>query len=196
MMRNRSEVKPSKVRRGVSLVELTITMTIGGLVLATGIGMLHLMLRTDKTLAESLWRGQTVSQLSEAFRGDVHAAHKLEFQPPANEAAANEPMLPTLTLELADDHQVKYAVENNVVHRTETQADKTLQTNRFRFSPGTEIVIDVENANRPALVVRASNQKVLSPSSRPASVPMKELKIDAVLARDHRFENKPEVGAK
>jgi hypothetical protein len=177
------------------LVELTITMTIGGLVLATGIGMLHLMLRTDKTLAESLWRGQTVSQLSEAFRGDVHAARKLTFQPPANEAAANEPVLPTLTLDLSDNHQVKYAVENNTVHRTETQADNTLQTNRFRFSPGTEIVIDVESANRPALVVRASNEKVLSPSSQPVSVPKRELRIDAVLARDHRFENKPDKGA-
>jgi hypothetical protein len=53
----------------------------------------------------------------------------------------------------------------------------------------------MESANRPALVVRASNQKVLSSSSQPVSVPMKELRIDAVLARDHRFENQPDKGA-
>lgn len=180
------------VRRGVFLVELIIAITIGGLVLAMGIGMLHLLLRTDKTLADSLWRSQTVSQLSRTFRGDAHAARDVEVEQPEDLPNANEPAPPVVRIDLAPDHHARYSIENHAVLRTETKADKTLQTERFRFQPGTKISIETDDSRRLSLVIRSANPELMKPTHAQKAVPLRELRITAVRGRNHRFEAAPE----
>ncbi len=188
-MRRRTFTQPASVfpaRRGVFLIEMMITIAVGSVVLGLGMGMLHLMLQTDKTLADSLWRGQTVSQLSQVFRGDVHAAREVKTE--ADQETA-------LTLALGKNHRVRYSLEKSLILRTETQADKTLRTERFRFPEGTKISFNVDNPARVALVIATPNPHTMKTNRSQNSVPLRELKIEAVPGRDHRFENSQNKGA-
>ncbi|MCA9067998.1 MAG: prepilin-type N-terminal cleavage/methylation domain-containing protein, partial [Planctomycetaceae bacterium] len=171
------------VRRGVSLIELIITIGVSGVILTMGLGTLHLLLRTDDNLHLSLKHRQTVAQLSDAFRRDTHSAREVKqiSQPDAKGVKG-------LELQLAADHQVQYTAQNHILIRTETQNQETLQTARFRFSPGTEILFESDSANSIAIVLRNYRTNPDSPRTTDPRTPERELTIQAVPGRDHRFE--------
>lgn len=171
------------VRRGVSLIELMIAIGLGGVILTLGIGLLHLLLRTDDNLHSSLKRRQTVSQLSDAFRRDVHAARDVKrvWQQDTDEFKG-------LSLQLATDHEVKYTADDHILIRTETRNQETLQTARFRFSPGSEILFESPTPKDLAIVIRNPNTSPNSPRVIDPRAPRRELRIQAVVGRDHRFE--------
>jgi hypothetical protein len=169
-------------RRGVSLVELCIVMGFASVVLGTGIGTLHLLLRTDKTLTDSVWRSQTVAKVSRTFRGDVHAARNITTEQPANNAG---PLV--VVLELAEGHLVRYSIDGPQLFRKETQADKTLHNERFRFSPGTVISIQTDQPKTAALIIQSINPTTKELHQTPTNLPLRELKIEAVKGRDHRW---------
>ena len=168
-------------RLGVSLAELLVAMTIGSVVMAIGLGMLHLMLKTDRTLADSLQRRQTVSQLSRAFRRDVHAANKAELLKGQNE---QDP--PGLSLQAEPNRRVRYSAEENTVLRVETEGEKTIQTARYRFAKGTLVSFQIEESGRVGLTIRSPNPSTNSQQTAP-DAPLRELTIEATKGRDHRF---------
>lgn len=174
---------PFSTRRGVSLIELVITLGVAGVMLTMGIGTLHLLLRTDENLTHSLKRRQTVSQLSDAFRHDVHAAHQMVWVEPQNDEETGR-----LTLKFAADHEVQYTTDDYALVRTETRNQETLQSARFRFLRETEITIDPKKPNSPTLVIRTPNTTTHSSQSRDSLAPKRELRIQAALGRNHRFE--------
>lgn len=183
-MKQNLTLSPSPTdRRGVSLIELVITMSVAGVILLMGIGTLRLMLTTENNLHHSLKRRQTVAQLSDAFRRDVHAARDVIWNEPENDEDSG-----SLIVELAADHQVKYTTDKHTLLRTETQNQQTLQTARFRFSAGTEIAFDPRDENGIAVVIRNHNTTPNSPRTTDSRAPQRELRIQAVAGRDHRFE--------
>lgn len=182
MKRKRFPSNRIACRLGVSLVELLIAMTIGSAVMAMGLGLLHLMLQTEHTLAKSLQRRQTVSQLSQAFRQDVHAARSVESIPrdDGQEAAG-------LRLKLSADRQVRYTAKDHVIRRVETEGEKTRQRAEFRFSAGSVISFQTETPPRVALVIESPNKTVTRNRQSGSDVPTRKLTIQATLGRDHRF---------
>ena len=188
MRRNQSPSLPSpKARRGSSLVELLITISLGGVVMGLGLGTLHLLLRTDKTLAESLWRSQTVSNLSQTFRRDVHAARAVKIEQPENAPNANEPAPPELVIEQSDGRLVRYSVQDDSLLRTETEGKETRHTERFRFLPGTEVSFETGMASKVSLVIRSINPLPVKANQPHHTIPMRELRIEASVGRDERF---------
>lgn len=177
-------------RQGASLVELVVTMGFASIVLGTGIGTLLLLLRTDKTLTDSLWRSQTVANLSETFRSDVHAARSIKAEQPAN-----DPAPPVFVLELAEGHSVRYWNDKHTLFRKETQADKILQEERFRFSPGTVISFKIDGQKSAALIIQSQNPSTKERLQTPTNVPLRELKIEAVAGRDHRWSGEAQQTA-
>ena len=135
MIRTRPQSSPAN-RNGSSLVEVVIAMTIASVVLSLGMGMLHLLMRSETAMSDSLQRSQTVSQLSRQFRNDIHAARSANIETPPKDKPQAKPVL---KLQLAPNHQVRYAALDHAILRTESQGDKTLQTVRFRFSKGSVI---------------------------------------------------------
>lgn len=191
----RGIVSKFPLRRGVSLVELLVTMSFASIVLGMGIGTLHLLLRTDKALTDALWRSQTVSQVSKTFRSDIHAARNITSEQPAEEQAANEPASPVVSLQLAEGHFVRYSIDKNTLFRKELKADKTLREERFRFSPGTVISIETDHPKTAALVIQSINPSTKERHQTPTNVPKRELKIEAVKGRDHRWTPAPQQDA-
>jgi hypothetical protein len=171
-------------RRGISLVELVVTMGFASIVLGTGIGTLHLLLRTDKTLTDSVWRSQSVSNLSRAFRGDVHAARNITTEQPQDNSGPG-----AFVLELAEGHVVRYTIDKHTLVRKETQADKTLQEERFRFPPGTVISFKAVEPTTAALIIQSIHPSTKERRQTPANVPLRELRIEAVKGRDHRWSS-------
>lgn len=172
----------TQYRRGVSLVELMVVMGFASVVLGTGIGTLHLLLRTDKTVTDSLWQSQTVARLSNTFRGDVHAARNITTEQPAD-----NPAPAIIAMELGEGHFVRYSIENHTLTRKETQADQTLQAERFRFPPETVISIKTDDPKTVALVIQSINPTTKERRHSPGNVPKRELKIEAIKSRDHRW---------
>ena len=188
MIRTCPQSSPTK-RNGSSLVEVVIAMSLGSVVLSLGIGMLHLLLRSETVMSDSLNRCQTVSQLSRLFRDDIHAARSANIETLAKDKPQAKPLL---KLQLGPNHQVQYAALDLAVLRTETQGGKTLQTVKFRFAKGSVIDFSQESDEpaRVALVVKSPNLKTsrIRPS-QPIGV-LRELTIRARLGRDYRFESK------
>ncbi len=176
-------------RNGSSLVEVVIGMSLASIVLSLGVGMLHLLMRSESALSDSLNRFQAGSQLSRQFRSDIHAARSAAIEAPARDDPQSQPVL---KLQLGPDREVRYAAADHAVERTETQGDKVLQSVRFRFSKGTVIEFSQADQTPPrvAIVVKSPSLKTARLRTSEPVGRLRELKIEARLGRDHRFESK------
>src|SRR5262249_7667548 len=68
--------RPGLVRRGYSLVEIVLAMGAVAIVLGLCAGLLHVLLRLDRTGRTHLVESATIGRLARQFREDVHASRR------------------------------------------------------------------------------------------------------------------------
>ena len=62
------------LRRGFTLIEMLVVMTVGSVIVGIGVGMLHVLLRTEQTGRDRVHQAGVLARLAEQFRSDVGAA--------------------------------------------------------------------------------------------------------------------------
>ncbi|MBN2475805.1 MAG: prepilin-type N-terminal cleavage/methylation domain-containing protein [Pirellulales bacterium] len=167
-------------RHGYMLVELLTAMTIGSVLLAVATGLLLTVLRIDRAARERAGQRIALGRLSEQFRRDVRAATAMA-RPDAPEGAEflREP-----------DHTVTYQAEDGYLVRTERRDGAVRQQEAFRLPSGTTALMETRDDVEPAIVslrivdhpaTESANAQSAKPLARPT------VRVDAALARDHRF---------
>jgi len=106
-----------KIRKGFTLVELLVAMTMGSTLLVLSIGLVHQTMMLSKTIRKTCERGHATNRFVEQFRADIHSSKQV---------TCTEPGLLTLDWSngLADvTNKVVYRRSNQRVSREESAND-------------------------------------------------------------------------
>jgi prepilin-type N-terminal cleavage/methylation domain-containing protein len=162
-------------RRGYLLIEMLVALTVGAVILGIGVGMLHMLLRTEQTGRNRVPQARIVARLAEQFRSDVAAATNQTSGPQKTE----------WRFEMAGDRVVTYRASPGEVERDERIAGKLVRHESYVLPSGCSAAIAVQRKATPAVV-----SLVIADNSPPQATGH-ELHIIAVLGKDHRFMSSP-----
>ena len=172
-----------KRRKGFSLVEVLVAITVGSVLLAVAVGLLYSLIEVDRTSREHLRLRIAAARLADQFRRDVHAAVRLIAPPAEAEAGAEAPA--AWQLELPPDRAVEYRLEEDSLLRTEQASGEVVKREWFRLPPHAVASIRISAGQSPSIVSLR-----ITPDVKPPEAPAwRPVRIDAALATDHRFVN-------
>lgn len=146
---------------------MVAVLTIGTLLTAITVGLLHALLQTGHAARDQLHQRATLRRLADTFRRDVHAA--VAFQPAERNA---EPHRPTWQLTLRGDDRVEYRLEPGNLIRNALTGDAIRTRESFTLPPGTTVSMQLQPGGRSDIVVL-----LIVPGTR----------IEAALGTDRRF---------
>lgn len=181
---NRQRIRCNRpgCRRGVSLVELLIVISVATVIVGICATTIHLLLRSERDQSRALRTAATLSRLSEVFREDVHATSKAVIEAVDGKAAH-------LTLTDADGRQIVYLPEENRLQRIETARDVEVHRDTYHFPSGTSVRVETDESPRMvrvAIDVAAAIPHQM-PEGRNRLAPSRTVLIEALSNRDHRF---------
>ena len=171
-------------RKGFSLVEVLVAVTVGSVLLAVAVGLLYALIEMDRTSREHLRLRIAAARLGDQFRRDVHAAVRLTG--PQEGAAGNgAEATAAWELDLPPDRAVEYRLEEASLLRTERAGGEVVRREWFRLPPHAVASIERSGEQGHPIVSLRITPDLKSPEA-PAWRPVR---IDAALATDHRFVN-------
>lgn len=165
------------LRRGSTLVELVIALGVAAIILAIAVGIIHLMLTAERHATHNVHRLMTVNRLTDFVRADVHAATA------ASLVMGNASEKPGLALTLPDGKHITYSQDKQTIDRLETGANGKSQRERFHLPANAGCRF--ETLSEPSgvrMVVTTPRGARVSGDARNV------VQVEAVTARDHRFE--------
>lgn len=165
--------------RGYSLIETVAVLTVGSVIVGIGVGMLHLLLRTERTGRDRVPQSRMVARLAQQFRSDVNAAVR---QVPATKQGPWQ-------FVMADRRLVTYRILAGEVRWDERQGDKVVRQESYVLPSGRSATIVPQAPATPAVL-----SLVLTDNGPPGTAG-REMLVTAVLGKDQRFA-KPAEGRK
>ncbi len=176
-----------KRRRGVSLVEVIIVVGASTMVLTVGMGLMHKLLRSERSAAESLIHANSHARMSLQFREDAHAATgaSVEGEPGAEQ---------TLRLTSDEGTAISYAQRDRFLIRAESRADGDARYEQYRLPRDVRVQFAV-NENGPLTVAELvwartsdADPAINAPAALAVRRRLDPLRIEAVVGKDRRFE--------
>jgi hypothetical protein len=156
-------------------MEMMAALTVGSVLLGIAVSVIAVLMRVERTGREQLHQDAVTVRLAEQFRDDVHAATRLI---PA-EAGKKGPW----QVILSPERTVTYRVLPEAVERDETVAGKVVRHESYTLPAGWSVHLIVPAKEQPPL---ASLIVVSLGTSKD-----RDVRIDAVVGRDHRFTTSP-----
>lgn len=179
--------KSDRRRRGVSLIELIIVISVATLIIGVALGLMQWLLRSERDVRKTVWYGRSVSRLAQVFRNDAHRASHVEI------AAAAETSN-SMQFSLGNSHTVTYEIEEHTIRRVDRDGETELHRETFHFPPGSAIRFEKDQGPAMARVVidRATGQLNVDTNedanagarTEPAG---RTVRIEAGLGKDRRF---------
>ncbi len=166
------------LRRGYSLIETTVVLTIGAVVMGIGVGTLHLLLRTEQTGRDRVPQARVLARLAEQFRSDVAAA--VRWAPAARQGEWR--------FVLMEDRLVTYRALPGQIEWDERMAGKRLRRESYVLPGGCSAAITVQSKATPVVA-----SLVIADPGTPLAT-RREMRVTAVLGKDHRFTKSPVGG--
>jgi hypothetical protein len=177
------------------MIEATVTVAMSGIVLMTGMSLIHTVLGVQRNSQKSIRLSTSGSNLSRVFRQDVHRATKLEYDV-TDETAAGP-----LSLHGPDNQTVTYQVRENRLSRVETVDGATRHQDEFAFPAGGQLRLTVsDNPKRVTVSVRQPLGRAVC-----STIPVQDsshvahgflLRLEATMGRDVRFVATTEAGSR
>jgi type II secretory pathway component PulJ len=172
-------------RRGFTIVEVLLVVGAVSLVLGLCAGLLHVLLRLDRTGRAHLVETTTVGRLARQFRQDVHAATR------AKPVAGADGPLSNLELAFPEDRIVAYEAREHALVRTQNHGAEVERretyTLPFRREPRF-LVRDDEGKVWVSLRLPRGAESDTGPKSL-----RHDLQIEALAGRDHRLTQPKEL---
>ncbi len=168
-------------RRGVSLIETIVVISM----MTTVIGLVgmtfHLLLRSEKLVSQSFVTERTISRLAIQFRDDVHQS---ETGALSNGSESDKPVL---TLANATGTQIRYLVIADGLARVLVTNDRVTARDDFRM-PDCHISLSAgsdDGSTLRRLVIERPGAVLVKKHQE--AVPHRAMKIDAHLKRKDRL---------
>jgi hypothetical protein len=167
-----------------------MVLAIGAVAIVIGLcaGMLHVLLRLDRTARSHLVETTTIGRLARQFRQDAHAARD------AHRGAARNGPAAKLDLVLSGDRSVTYEMRDGSLLRREHGGDTAGRLEAYRLPCCREALFVVQAQDGAVWVQlrlrRGPEIDAAAGASRPS--PRQDLAIDARVGRDlDRFPVSP-----
>ena len=165
-------------RRGTSLMETLVVITVMTLLSGIAVTMICSLMRADDRGAEALSSSMTFSRLARDFRRDVRAAIGAEVTRDAD----NEPG--RLSLGLPGGRLVVYRTDEKQLVRSSQAGPKDKHTEIFRLPKG-ETRFEFRRDGAMLGLLHRRQRAGTAGNTPPA--PAQEIQIWAAVGRDHRF---------
>jgi prepilin-type N-terminal cleavage/methylation domain-containing protein len=163
------------LRRGFTLLEMIVAMTIGAVLLGIAVSVIALLMGVEHSGREQLHQDAVTARLAQQFRDDVHAATRL--------APAEAGKKGLWQLVLAPDRTVTYHLLPEVVKRDEAVAGKPARHESYTLPAGWSARLIAPAKDQPPLA-----SLIVVPLG---ALKDRDVRIDAVVGRDHRFTTSP-----
>jgi prepilin-type N-terminal cleavage/methylation domain-containing protein len=173
---------PRRFPRGFTLVEVLLAMGALTIVLGLCAGLLHVLLRLDRTGRDYVTETASVGRLARQFRTDVHAASESRALDPDQTQPAR------LKLTLPDDRTIVYEARPRIFRRTERRrgAVERQETYSLPFCRAGQFVVKRDQGR---LWVQLRLCRGAEPAGRGgAGILRHDLQIDALAGKDTRAE--------
>ncbi len=168
-------------RRGFTLIEMVSAITAATVLMGIAVCLLCVLMRAEGNGREHLQRNNSLDLLADRFRRDVHAAVDV----PKKTRYFGD----VWTFPLAPDpaaHYVEYDARGEFVTRKKHGLEKPDSWETYALPKGCSARIETETAADGRLV-----RLVITPKDASKAVG-RELRIEAILGRDHRFARRAE----
>lgn len=201
-----------KIRRGYSLVELMIVLSVGTAMLMIAMSVLTMLKQTQDHVRNRLISGRRITRLAQQFRSDTHLAIRMErvpkevssaeavesderrndsVQDSADRQATDRGELPVATecwqLAMAGGDVVRYEFGHRRVRRVQVRDDRTTHED-YRLPVGVQAVLNPPEAGSVVAVLRFKKGDVGVIGPRPICV-------EAVLGFSNRHASPADRGA-
>lgn len=165
-------------RRGVSLIETLVLMTVGSTLMGIAVGAIHLLFTMDHNTRQRRQLQASEARLADQFRRDVHAALRLE----PGEASGQS--WSVWQLELGADKRIQYQSEPGGLTRLEILQDKTTRREWYPLMESSKVRLDM-TSDGPIPIVSLR----IASSEEPGNLfPPQSVRIDARLGANHRLD--------
>ncbi|MCH1497141.1 MAG: prepilin-type N-terminal cleavage/methylation domain-containing protein [Rubripirellula sp.] len=164
-------MKNKMVRQGYTLIELSISMTVGSTLLILSAGLIHQVMRYHSVTRDRAHEHQILDRLGGDLRHDIHRAIAAQLK------AANE-----VELEYDGNRFIHYKVNRYSVEKTHAQANRTTRMESYTFKR--PIVGSFELLESPQLV----SLTIQSPEEIQGTRKATPRRISASLSRVARHE--------
>ena len=177
-------------RRGYSLAELLVVMSMTGVVFTVGVGMVHRLLHQQKFASRDNAMQRVAERLSSTLREDVQRATGAELQ-------SGEQGDQSLELNLPGQRITTYTVHQNVLERVAIAGGGPPHRDRFQFPANYRLQFSDVTSERVAFTAFAIPQAYL-PASGDSEVEVIDdvrravMHVEASAGRDYRFLNNKE----
>jgi prepilin-type N-terminal cleavage/methylation domain-containing protein len=176
----RRQSRPA-LRRGVSLIELLVVISIASVIIGLCVTTIHLLLRSERDQSRDVRTAAIVSRLAEVYREDVHATSQSEIVVDAEHAQ--------LILTDPPGREIVYTADEHLLRRVERLGGALVHRDVFCFPPESRIRFAREESPR---IVRVTIDVAAPipdrmPVDQARRAPRRPLVIEAVADRDRRF---------
>ena len=164
-------------RRGYSLVEMVVVMSMLTMIISLAGMTFHLLLRTDKSVLQGFVTERTISRLAILFREDVHQADTGVIEAEVEQAPQR------ISLEAPGRNPVRYVVTDEGVVRLTLEHGSVVARDDFVL-PECEVTLtagDVDDAALRTLMIERPVASLVG--KRQEQALRRQLKIEAYLHR-------------
>ena len=143
----------SAQRRGITLVELMVVVTMSGVIFSAAAVCLHSMYRADQRVRQETLHRSAVSRLARQFRTDAHravAARQLDDNPADAQG---------LVFAGPSKRTIEYRVQDSEILRTVKDGEQVRHRDAFRLERGARVAWQIDDGPKPMAavqIVRAS----------------------------------------
>ena len=165
-------------RRGITLLEVAITVSLLGILLASTAVLLTVLFRTEVQIRRDLEQQTTLARLNQRFRSDAHMAR---------ECTATD----ACRLELADGRTIAYAWKPPRITRVVQRDSKVEHRDAFELPRGASVsfaIAPAEQRQMATLVVTANEELPYR-----YATPVRPAQIEAIVHLHSQFEPRAEV---
>ncbi|HEY2252063.1 MAG TPA: hypothetical protein VGH74_13415 [Planctomycetaceae bacterium] len=163
---------------------MLIVISVAAVMVGVSACTIHLLLDAEREATRAVRFNTSVARLTQAFRGDIHAARQVDL-PAAEEGK------PAVLVATVDGVVVRYELDAHLATRIETAGEREVQREVYYFPPHSQmrfergpdqkfIALEIDMA--------AGGSGTRGISSATKGTPKRRLAIEAVFGRDHRFE--------
>jgi type II secretory pathway component PulJ len=164
-------------RPGYALIELLVVMTVTAVMLGLCAGMIHLLMRLDRSGRTASDESADLARLARDFRADVHASSK-------DPGRSNDRM----TLTIDGGPTVEYQARPHDILRTVRDGEKVRRFETYRRPARTSITYQLDSAGpRPIAILTIDR-----PSDARDDSSYRDYRIEAELGKDRRLNPRAE----